>query len=137
MSVRVPVDDARPRVIQTALVTSVDGNSWDQSSPASASTLAGYMFVDPITLSVMLRPQVLQPGWYAGATGMYARPALTDWTKENGAALTATDWIVNQFRFDGNTYLESLNVNYGVFRRRRSPRTGLCTSRSTFPRART
>jgi hypothetical protein len=80
-------------------VVSSDGLGWDL-------LLGSDVMIDPVTLSVMLRPLCTKPEWASTTSGAYARLAKTDYT-----LVTPTAWVENPRKVAGDIYLESRGVN--------------------------
>jgi hypothetical protein len=106
MPLRLLLDTAVHRAIRTPLMIKEDGRTWQ---------IFNNTFLDPITYSVFLLPQVLNPSWFTTTTGAFARLARADYQKADTSALPAADWVENNLRLAGDIYLESRGVNYAVF----------------------
>lgn len=128
MAVAVLLDAPRPRVARSVSVVYADGFSWDRGgnpstpsesegdpyrlySPAAgdaAEYLRSFVFVDPITLTAMLRPLALTSEWFTTTAGNYARTTAAGYELADGSPLPAGDWIENhRFGLAGNVFLES------------------------------
>lgn len=102
------LDIERPRVIRTPLRIGVDGELWDPYAGEGT-------FVEPVGRRLLLRPYQLASGWYAGAAGVYARYARSNYQTAGGGALSTSSWKENHMNFTGDIYLESQGVDEVVY----------------------
>ena len=97
------IDTVAPRVYLDRQAIYCDGRGWDLLNSSN-------VVVDDATNTAMLRPVQLEPNWQTTGTGVYAR-----WRKADLIITTPAQWTESSLRFDGDYYVDSLNINEVVY----------------------
>jgi hypothetical protein len=99
------LDTQEPRILLDRLALLTDGRDWELEASSPDVGL------DPITKTGMLLPLPYTEQWGTGpATGQYARHK-----KANYTLTTPAKWKDFSLGFDGNNYLQSVDINEEVY----------------------